>query len=284
MQPRPTPPPPRPAPPPQLPLQATTQHVPSKPAEPDLFDMFGTSDVPPQQNKPKSRDDILSLFSPPKPPAEEKPDFLTDIFSMANVDPVNSSPPSMAAEPPAAPAAMFAQQTAPAVPPAPPTPPTPPDESSTPIVLETHIPTEPEPVSAIHMNNIPMNTLPVDSANEMEVLSDNSSVLDSAGRTPDVATPYYAGGHTPISRGEESSSSPTAVPSRDEITAIYVSPTAANNPFASPEEVPRIPQRVAPVPTNIFGVQNDKFDAFAARFEKERAKSPLPPADGKLLL
>lgn len=89
------PPPPRPAPPPvPQPVAVAPAAVPS---EPDLFDMFGSSDIPAQPKKPpppKSKEDILSLFSISSTASTSVPptstmanDLLSgDIMSMDNND------------------------------------------------------------------------------------------------------------------------------------------------------------------------------------------------------
>uniref|UniRef100_W4VRV0 Putative stoned b synaptic vesicle bioproteinsis protein n=1 Tax=Corethrella appendiculata TaxID=1370023 RepID=W4VRV0_9DIPT len=102
--PRPRPPPPRPAPPkssltsspstastPAFPTQTvTTTSAPVQDQEPDLFDMFGTTPkaAPPKPPAPKSKQDILSLFSQPAAPPvvqqqQQQPDLLCgDIMDM----------------------------------------------------------------------------------------------------------------------------------------------------------------------------------------------------------
>lgn len=106
--PRPTP--PRPTPPrrpsPPAAMQATAA-PPVRPADPpahveaDLFDMFGPSEPTPKRPAPpKSNQDIMSLFSAPKPgPIPVQPDLLSnDLLSMDN-DLGSSAIPVMGAPP-----------------------------------------------------------------------------------------------------------------------------------------------------------------------------------------
>uniref|UniRef100_A0A182N0Q3 MHD domain-containing protein n=1 Tax=Anopheles dirus TaxID=7168 RepID=A0A182N0Q3_9DIPT len=89
--PRPRPPPPRPAPPRGSPAAPSSPVNPPAAPEPDLFDLFGPGPTPkpaapPKPPAPKTKEDILSLFSQPAQPAPapmaapvtHRPDLLSD--------------------------------------------------------------------------------------------------------------------------------------------------------------------------------------------------------------
>lgn len=167
---RPTP--PRPTPPRRpSPPQAESIPIHSQPprpapiqqphAEPDLFDMFGTGEQqkPPQPPAPKSNQDILSLFSTPKPsvPASQ-PDLLSgDILSMDNEPDFGAKPvmgsqvssvsslSSISSAPPTEPSTIPTQAAQ--IPQRPPAPvPTPaPTPVPTPATVPTPAPTPPQP-------------------------------------------------------------------------------------------------------------------------------------------
>lgn len=326
--PRPTPPrptPPRRPSPPQIaqntsaPLQQqqqqTIQQQPEASGDIDLFDMFGTSQQPKQQ-QPKSNQDILNLFSAPK--KEEIPshqDLLTsDIFSMPNQEQTTAPSAIQEKKPPRPP-----------VPPAPVvtkpkdiTPPEPvvthepevlemmDDEAIAPENIETQEPVieEPEEItSKVQINDEPVDItismaddLVLNEVERSETYSDNSSAIESCIRTPEIPTPYYAGTGGDSSGGYVEARGQTPV-STDEINntymngaSSYVSPTLASNPFAAVDtDIPRQTKN------SILSQNKDDFDAFAAKFDSVKKdentlldgfgnsgyKSPLPIASGK---
>lgn len=325
--PRPTPPrptPPRRPSPPQIPQSAPVPQQPQQPTQQpqaigdiDLFDMFGTTSQQPKQPQPKSNQDILNLFSAPK--KEEisaQQDLLTsDIFPMSEQ--------KQTAAPPAPPTA-HAQEFKPRRPPVPPapvqvkdlTPPEPVAHSTVteitdtttvfaPEEIETQEPIIEEPAeitSTVQIADEPVDitismadNLVINEAERSETLSDNSSIVESCIRTPEVPTPYYAGTGGDSSGGYVEARGQTPVSIEEVATTYvngassYISPTQASNPFAADDDIPRQTKN------SILSQDKDEFDAFAAKFDSVKRddnalldgfgssgyKSPLP--SGKVL-
>lgn len=292
------PPPPRPIAPPV----AAATAVSAAPAEHDLFDMFGTSDIPAQPKKPpppKSKEDILSLFSVGATATTTAPpvntvsnDLLSgDILSMDNVD---FSVASAAATPPQpeppVPAASLAEPTPAPVPVLA-------DEqiasgdasdadaldnvsSISPVISD--IQTEATPPDSVEKeNNIldgDADTLSPSAVSTVEsVTSDyqqpqqQAEALQYQQQTPFGALAAVA---PPSDVSDMSSNDPmdTAL----DFGVGGVTPTPSVNPFASPEAEPDIAavlpaatvvQAVQPVPIVAIAKAADEFDAFAAKFD-----------------
>lgn len=277
--PRPTP-PRRPSPPTQsIPAQNTEENIHQQNADADLFDMFGTS-APSQPPQPKSNQQIMSLFSTPKEAVEQKPDLLTsDIFAMEpikietnivqNAAPAKPKPPAPPQRParPAAPPQVIEKVVSPPI------------ETNTQIPsenvadgvsdIESATPNENVAISSIKINDEPYNSVSEDVGEKSDTISDNSSAVESSIRTPagivspGVSTPFYTGG--PDAQYLDRSQTPV---SKEEMINSYindVSPSAAPNPFGSPDNITPIPPK--PVPPRPVFKQNDSFDAFAAKFD-----------------
>lgn len=282
IQPKPTRPvPPRPCPPP---LQPEVESK-SEP-EADLFD-FGTTATVPKPQVPKSNQDIMSLFSPPKAAEPQKPDLMMDepIQASQQILPIQQIIPPVVqnARPPVPPPPQRANITPPQPKPTPmvqsePIPEVIPQSiTSVPSVENIpHIeesaavePVESAPISSITINDEPYNSTIQDNgfldAERSDTISDNSSAVESLIRTPGVSTPFYTGG--PDAQILDRSQSPV---SKEEMINSYindtssVSPPAASNPFGSPEAV--VPPPVRPRPPMVVK-KNDSFDAFAAKFD-----------------
>lgn len=296
--------PPRPTPPRRPSPPNHTDHHEAVPAEDlkpndtdaDLFDMFGTGSAQkPQPNVPISNQDIMNLFSaPPKNTVAEPPrDLLTsDIFSIANEAPISASLPSVLPNP---------------KPPAPPKP-------RPPVALRNQNgnlaeqkseTVEPElPLAAVQplqdVEKPPIvpriDALALEN-DKNDSLSDQSSAISSSIAISDVASPFHL---TNAPTGDYLNNAQSPV-SREEIVTSYINqtaqamPAADVNPFGSPEAI------VQPSIPITYQRDNDKFDAFAAKFDSVKKedttlldgfgvanqgnsgyKSPAPAADGKL--
>lgn len=281
--------PPRPVPPPPPPVSQPAQQtepVP-EPQEPDLFGF--ESNAPPKPPAPKSNQDIMSLFSPPK--AEPcKPDLLTsDIFglddsSQANIS--NVQPKVANVRPPVPPPPQRNPAATQPSPPAITTQPSPPTEKQPPAVIprKPSIPKAPSieqeappnefvEAAAIKINDEPYTVQDngfVD-IEKSDTISDNSSAVESSFRSPGIATPatpFYSGtdpqildrGQSPVSKEDEGD---------PYVNDSYVNPADALNPFGMPAvEVAK--------PTPHLTFPSDDFDAFSAKFDGSGYKSPAP--------
>lgn len=291
------PPPPRPVPPPVThphPVEPVTQ-------EPDLFDMFGDN-APKRPPPPKTKEDILSLFSP-KPAEVIKPDLLSD-------DIIHVSPP--------------------VVHPATPMPQDAPQQSVATNAFAEDISMQRNQENFEEMNI--MNPLSPELSTQVEQLSDSpkvkytdvekENILDESDKA-EVMSDISAADSTifnspnpnvvmeeivetvPKRQSPEVIQPAITHPARPPPPAVVprISPEA--NPFASdvnaPTEVPvshithsparppppAPPKRtivpapspvpaVMPVNTNVFAdiAANDEFDAFAAKFESVKKEEP----------
>lgn len=286
--PRPPPPrpiPPRPTPPrrpspPQVAVPAPTptpQRPPPRPAPPqaepaDLFDMFGSDDLPAQPKQapaPKSNQDILSLFSvaPAAAAAPAVPD--TDLLSgdILTSD-FNPSPPMVQQSP---------QQV-------------PETTSNEPFIItanEEKTTAESSDTEAIDYNV--SSTSPIVSdihtspPAEKENILDDDSVL-----SPDQSAVYSV---TPVSFDHATVTvAPPSISDEQMDTTVdfgAATPSPSINPFSSPEEDRDV---VAPVPMIIADEvlsfapaapkADDAFDAFAAKFDSVKKEDSTNLLDG----
>lgn len=319
---RPTP--PRPTPPrrPSPPQQETVaiQSQPPRPApiqhpqaEPDLFDMFGTGEQqkPPQPPAPKSNQDILSLFSTPKPsiPASQ-PDFLSgDILSMDNeqdfgakvpvmgsqvssvssLSSISSAPPAETSinttqaapvpqRPPAPPVPTLPQATVKPQRPAP--PPLPKAPTQQPVALpkvESTTDTDSNTAAVDHTNVVTKQVTPQ---------QEKENILDDVD-TAEISMHHSPVDSTPVSEHVVSTTAQSDH-SDEHMDTSGVTPIPSVNPFASPESeaMDIIVQPItvpAPTPQSFTGSdsfgQSDEFDAFAAKFDSVK-KEDNPLLDG----
>lgn len=289
MPPRPLP--PRPVPPSQ-PAHAPIPDPVPEPQEPDLFGF--ESNAPPKPPAPKSNQDILNLFSPPK--AEPtKPDLMSsDIFGMDDVNQANLSnapPKVMPVRPPVPPPPQRTpaapQATTQPSPPAEKLPTPPPVVARKPSIPKAPSVEQPPPLeihhndvveaAAIKINDEPYTTQDNGFADieKSDTISDNSSAIESSFRSPGIATPatpFYSGtdpqyldrSQSPVSKEDEGDPYVNDTP--------YVNPSDALNPFGLP-----VVGVAKPPPQLAFPA--DDFDAFSAKFDGSGYKSPAP-ADG----
>lgn len=303
---RPTP--PRPTPPrlpslPQTETNAISQSQAPRPApiqepqtEPDLFDMFGTGEQQktPQPPAPKSNQDILNLFSTPKPliPASQ-PDLLSgDILSMDNEQdfsvkiPVLGSQVSSVSSLSSISSSVTADNTAqgapiPQRPPAPgiPTPSqatTKPQRPAPPPLPKV----PPHPVVTDNIVSTPDNEPNADSnvtnvvAKQVTPQQEKENILDEVDAT-EVSMQQSPVNSTPVSDHVVTTTAHSEH-SDEHMDTSGVTPIPSVNPFASPEsEAMDVIQPLATVPaptpqpftsSDGFG-QADEFDAFAAKFD-----------------
>lgn len=305
--PRPTPPRPtpprRPSPPQAEPV--TIQSQPQNPiqqpqTEPDLFDMFGTGEQQKSQQPPapKSNQDILSLFSTPKPSVPtSQPDLLCgDIMSMDNeqdfgakipvmssqVSPVSSLS-SVSSVPPAENSTNITQ-----VAPVPQRPPAPAVPTSAQVTTKPQRPAAPplpkaqaqQPVAPPKIENTANTDQTSDNVCLASVVTkqvtpqkEKENILDDVD-TVEVNMQHSPADSVPVSE-HVGTTTRHSDHSDEHMETSGVTPIPSVNPFASPEsEAMDIIQPVtvpAPTPHSFTGSdsfgQSDEFDAFAAKFD-----------------
>lgn len=307
--PRPTPPrptPPRRPSPPQAEPVLTHPHPPRPDpiqppqTEPDLFDMFGTGEQqkPQQPPAPKSNQDILNLFSTPKPSIPtSQPDLLSgDILSMDNdqdfgakmtvmgsqVSPVSSLS-SVSSVPPIENTTNITQAApVPQRPPAPPVP-TPPQ-----VTTKPQRPAAPPlpPLPKAPQQQPPVVPPKVESTSTTDQTTPDACIVtkqvtpqqEKENILDDVDATDITMQHSPadsISVSEHVVTTTVHSDHSDDHMDTGVTPIPSVNPFASPEsEAMDIIQPVivpAPTPQSFTGSdsfgQSDEFDAFAAKFD-----------------
>lgn len=294
--PRPTP-PRRPSPPQAEPIAVQAPAPVQQQPEPDLFDMFGTGEQPKpsQPPAPKSNQDILSLFSPPKPSAPtSQPDLLCgDVLSMDNEPDFGASIPVMESQvSPPQPISIVNNIThaapVPQRPPAPAIPSQPQVTTKPQRPAPPPLPKTPQPAPVVTPKVEPVEIAEIDEQNS-----------DNAGMTNVVAKPVTIQQEkenilddmdmteinvdsTPVSENIITTTVHSDY-SDEHMDISGLTPIPSVNPFASPESEPADIIQPAPTPQSFTGSdsfgQPDEFDAFAAKFDSAK-KEDHPLVDG----